>query len=240
MSATIDHGALQLVLFDLDGTLADTFKDIYWALNQALAEHGHGAADAQATRALVSHGARAMAHAALPHDKAQLVDVEERFLAIYEQHVATRTTLFDGIEHVLATLEQAGIGYGVVTNKRGRFSKPLIEQLDLSSRLRCLVSGDDAARAKPHPDPLLLAAQLCNVPTAHCLYVGDAHNDVIAAQAARMRVAVATYGYLGADDQPHLWNADLLVSHPSQLNDWLVGSLHNLQSTGRADAVKDH
>ena len=89
-------------------------------------------------------------------------------------------------------------------------------------RLRCLVSGDTASRTKPHPDPLLLAARLCKVAVEHCVYVGDAHNDVIAARAARMRVVVATYGYLGADDDPQRWSADALISDPLQLNDWLL------------------
>jgi 2-phosphoglycolate phosphatase len=215
------HAAPKLVLFDLDGTLADTFKDLFWALNQALGEFGHGHADARAIRMRVSQGARAMSRAALADDSADLDAVVQRFLALYEQHVATRTTLFEGIEQVLTALEHSGIEYGVVTNKLARFSEPLIDRLQLRSRLRCLVSGDTAAKAKPHPEPLQLAAQLCNVPVAQCVYIGDARNDVIAARAARMRVAVATYGYLGADDDPRYWHADALIAQPSQLGDWL-------------------
>ena len=96
-----NHAAPKLVLFDLDGTLADTFKDLFWALNQALGEFGHGHADARAIRMRVSHGARAMSRAALADDAPDLDAVVQRFLAIYEQHVATRTTLFEGIEQVL-------------------------------------------------------------------------------------------------------------------------------------------
>ena len=238
MSTQVDAGALQLVLFDLDGTLADTFKDLFWALNQALEEHGHEHAEAARIRAHVNHGARAMAGAALPGDSADLDTVQQRFLAIYAQHLATRTTLFDGIEQVLMALDEADIGYGVVTNKLARFSEPLLDKLQLRPRLRCLISGDTAAQAKPHPAPLLLAAQRCNVPATQCVYIGDAHNDVIAARAARMRVAVATYGYLGADDKPQHWNADALISKPTQLCDWLLPSRDSQLPSAQARAGK--
>jgi 2-phosphoglycolate phosphatase len=213
---------LKLVLFDLDGTLADTFKDLFWALNQALEEHGYKHADAAAIRDRVSLGARAMACAALPAASNKLDSVQQRFLTLYEQNLATRTTLFEGMDQVLTSLDDADIAYGVVTNKPARFSEPLLDQLRVRSRLCCLVSGDTTARAKPHPDPLMFAARLCAVPATQCVYIGDAHNDVIAAHAACMRAVVATYGYLSADDDPRSWNADALVCEPSQLSAWLL------------------
>ena len=129
--------------------------------------------------------------------------------------------MFEGIEQVLDALDGAAIPYGVVTNKQARFSEPLIDKLRLRTRLSCLVSGDTAPRAKPHADPLQLAARLCGVTTAQCVYVGDAQNDVIAARAANMRVVVATYGYIGVDDEPHSWNADALIAQPCELHGWL-------------------
>ena len=222
MSASNAHCTPKLVLFDLDGTLADTFKDLFWALNAALEEHGHVNVDAAAIRGHVSHGARAMARAALPPDSSDLDAVQQRFLEIYELNVATRTTLFEGMEQVLGSLDHADIGYGVVTNKLARYSEPLIDQLQLRSRLNCLVSGDTTARPKPHPHPLQLAAQLCGVAVAECVYIGDARTDVLAARAAHMRVAVATYGYLGTHDDPQSWNVDALIAKPSQISAWLL------------------
>ena len=211
----------KLVLFDLDGTLADTFKDLLEALNLALAEHGYGNAEPSRIRELVSQGAREMSRAALPFGSPDIDSVHQRLLAIYERDVAIRTTLFEGIEQVLDALDRLGIRYGVVTNKQARFSEPLIDNLRLRSRLSCLVSGDTAQRAKPHADPLVLAAKLCSVATTQCVYIGDAHNDVIAARAANMPVAVATYGYIGVDDEPQSWNADALIAHPFDLHGWL-------------------
>lgn len=211
----------QLVLFDLDGTLADTFKDLLAALNLALAEHGYKNAEPSRIRALVSQGAREMSRAALPCGSVDIDSVHQRLLAIYERDVAIRTTLFEGIEQVLNALDRGGIRYGVVTNKQARFSESLIDNLQLRARLSCLVSGDTTQRAKPHADPLLLAAKLCGVTAAQCVYIGDAQNDVIAARAANMPVAVATYGYIGVDDEPQSWNADALIAQPSDLHGWL-------------------
>jgi 2-phosphoglycolate phosphatase len=221
-----DQSSVQLVLFDLDGTLADTFKDLFWALNESLREHGYAHAQSAKIRPLVSQGGRAMARAALPaqfkDSDARLEQVHQRFLELYAQHIATRTTLFAGMPQVLQALGHADIGFGVVTNKLSHFSEPLLAHLQLFEQLRCLVCGDTAARAKPHPDPLQLAARLAKVPIERCVYVGDAHNDVLAAQAAGMRVMVATWGYLGSDDDPDSWNAEALVDDPLQLIDLLL------------------
>ena len=216
-----DPNSVKLVLFDLDGTLADTFKDLYWALNQALAEQGYAAADAIQTRALVSLGMRTMTQAALAAQAVAsdtIIDqIHQRSLLIYAENVAQFTTLFAGIEEILDALDDANIDYGVVSNKIARFTEPLLEHLQLSQRLCCIISGDTAAHAKPHPAPLLLAAQRSNVSVEHCIYVGDAHNDVIASHAANMRVVVAGYGYLAINDKPQTWQATAVVDHPRQL-----------------------
>lgn len=214
-----------MVLFDLDGTLADTFPDLEWALCAALAEHGFTPGDSAAVRARVSSGARAMTEAALSGRDANSGAVREairlRFLDIYRDHLTVRTTLYQGMEEVLDTLDRHAIGAGVVTNKLSAYSEPLVEGLALRSRLRCVVSGDTAARAKPHPDPLLHAAGLAGVAPRDCVYVGDARNDVDAARAAGMPVAVATYGYLSPDDDPARWQADRLMAGPLELLHWL-------------------
>ena len=211
----------RLVLFDLDGTLADTLPDLAHALARALAERGLPAPDNAALRARVSHGARAMTEFALTGHAADAGAVLERFLTHYRGALAARTRLFDGIAEVLDALERRGLEAGVVTNKPAAYSEPLLDALALRARLRCVVSGDSAARAKPHPDPLELAAREAGVPGARCVYVGDARDDVRAARAAGMPVAVAAWGYLPADDDPAHWGADRLLAHPRELLAWL-------------------
>jgi phosphoglycolate phosphatase len=218
--AAAGNGAL-LVLFDLDGTLADTFPDLENALGRALAEHGLAPGESARVRAAVSAGSRAMVEAALAGRPADAASLQARFLAHYRATLAERTRLFEGMAAVLDTLSAHGLGAGVVTNKLAAFTDPLIAALGLTTRLRCVVSGDSAPRAKPHPDPLRLAARRAGVPSARCVYVGDARNDVLAARAAGMPVAVAAWGYLPAEEDPASWAPDRLVRHPSQLLSWL-------------------
>ncbi len=212
-----------LVLFDLDGTLADTFPDLQWALARAMDEHDLAAPDAAAVRAQVTGGARAMVEAALSGCAAD-VDAEavrHRFLELYEAHIAARTRLYPGMPAVLDALEHSGAALGVVTNKVARFTDPLLDALQMRPRLRCVVSGDTAARPKPHPDPLLHAARVAGETPGRCLYVGDAEKDVHAARAAGMPIAVAAWGYLGPGDDPYRWRPDRVLQQPRDLLDWL-------------------
>jgi phosphoglycolate phosphatase len=210
-----------LVLFDLDGTLADTFPDLEHALGRALAEHGMAPGERAGLRAAVSAGSRAMVEVALAGRQADAAALQARFLAHYRCAIAERTRLFEGMAPVLDALAAHGVGAGVVTNKLAAFTEPLIAALGLSARLRCVVSGDSAPRPKPHPDPLHLAARRAGVAHTRCVYVGDARNDVLAARAAGMPVAVAAWGYLPSGEDPSGWRADRLLSHPRELLHWL-------------------
>ena len=86
----------------------------------------------------------------------------------------------------------------------------------------CVVSGDTVAERKPHPLPLLHAAQLAGVPPDRCVYVGDAERDIVAGRAAGMQTVVAAYGYLGPEDRPLQWNPHGIVEVPGELPDWFT------------------
>jgi len=207
------------VLFDLDGTLVDTAPDMAAALNILLNEEHREAIPYQCIRPEVSNGAKGLLRLGFgieshqpDYDRLRL-----RFLSIYESHLSVRSKLFEGMEYVLLQLEQNEIPWGVVTNKPGWLTAPLLDALDLSTRARCIVSGDTCEKAKPHPMPLLHAAKLLGQSAATCLYVGDAPRDVEAARAAGMAVFVAAYGYLETGSEPSTWGADALLEHPRDL-----------------------
>jgi len=213
----------EVVLFDLDGTLADTFGDLLAALDDALEAHGLPASDARAVRARVSQGASAMTRAAVTAtgDEALLERVCRRFLDNYQDNLAHHTRLFPGMDAVLACIEEGGLAWGVVTNKVARLTHPIIDALGLRHRLSALVSGDSAARPKPHPDPLRMALDMVPATAAVAVYVGDARNDVLAARAAGTAVVAAAYGYLAPGEDPGDWGADAIIHHPCELVDWL-------------------
>jgi len=204
------------VLFDLDGTLADTAPDLARALNRLRAERGLDAVPPALTRPHTSSGARGLLRIGMDMepDHADYPTLRERFLDLYAQELCVETRLFDGTQSLLAQLEEHGIRWGVVTNKARRLAEPLLERLGLAARVACVVGGDSTGKLKPHPDSLLFAAAALRLAPSECLYVGDDLRDVQAARAAGMGVIVAAWGYLGDAGDPATWNADAVIDQP--------------------------
>jgi phosphoglycolate phosphatase len=210
---------VQGILFDLDGTLADTAADLARAVNTQRRARSMAPLALSELRPLVSQGARGMLRAGfgLAPDSPGYGVLREEFLSLYEANLCRETTLFPGMEPLLAALERDGLSWGVVTNKHARFTEPLIVALGLETRAACIVSGDTCARAKPHPDPLLEAARRLRLDPAACIYVGDDERDVQAARAAGMRSVIALYGYLGDGNAPERWGGDYTIDRPLDL-----------------------
>lgn len=207
------------VFFDLDGTLADTAPDLAAAANRLVVEHGRPPVDYALLRPVASHGARGLIGAAFGKtpDDPDFPALRDAFLNYYEADIAVQTRLFDGMEEVLAALESAGIRWGIVTNKIARFTTPLVNAIGLAPRAAAVVSGDTTPYPKPHPAPLLHAAQVSGVAPSRCAYVGDDLRDIQAGKAAGMATITAAYGYCGEGEPPERWGADHLVRHPSEL-----------------------
>ena len=214
---------IQAVLFDLDGTLADTAPDMARTVNAMLASRGLDPVAEKAVRPYVSKGARGMIVAAfgVGPGHPDYPAMREEFLEIYAANLCVDSRLFPGMDGVLERLEAGGIAWGVVTNKYERLARPLIEQLGLGKRAGIVVGGDSCPRPKPFPDPLLHAAQSLGIAPMDTLYVGDDERDVQAARAAGMPVIIAGYGYLGDGPPPILWGADGIIDSPAGIEDWI-------------------
>jgi phosphoglycolate phosphatase len=216
---------LRAVLFDLDGTVLDTAPDMWGAMNRLLDEQSRPRLPYAAIRPWVSHGARGVLQQGFADVGAErFAELQRRFLDIYRADLCSGTRLFDGMATSLDALVARGIRIGIVTNKAGWLTEPLLEQLGLRNRFACVVSGDTVAERKPHPLPLLHAAGLLGVEPDACLYVGDAERDVTAAHAAGMTALVALYGYFAADEDPRLWGGDGQIATPQDLLPWLLAS----------------
>lgn len=212
------------VLFDLDGTLADTGPDLAYALNRILEEEQRAEMPYERIRPKVSHGGAALLHLGFPELKVDSVEFDSlrnRMLAIYRANLARHTRLFPGMEAVLDTIETRGLNWGVVTNKPAWLTEPLLEQLDLTRRAASIVSGDSTAHKKPHAAPMLLACHQTGSDAPQCLYVGDAQRDIEAGRNAGMTTLVALFGYLGDDDSPECWGANGLINTPREILDWI-------------------
>lgn len=207
------------ILFDLDGTFADTAPDLGRAVNRLRAEHGLGPLAIGAMRARASSGARGLLHTGfgLTPESEGYKALRDRFLELYAESLCVETQIFDGILELLAEIEARRLPWGIVTNKASRFTDPLLRELAIDGRAACVVSGDSTPHIKPHPAPLLHAASLLSLPPAACLYVGDDLRDAQAARAAGMRFAAAGWGYLGEGADPATWDAEAVVSRPYEI-----------------------
>jgi 2-phosphoglycolate phosphatase len=213
---------IDAVLFDLDGTLADTAPDMARTVNLMRTNRGLAAVPPAQVRPHVSQGARGMIMSAfgIGTDHPDFVAMRTEFLDLYAGNLCVDTRLFPGMEVLLDRLDREEIAWGVVTNKFERYAKPLMEALGLGTRAAVVIGGDTCARAKPFPDPLLFAASALGVAPAATLYVGDDERDVQAARAAGMPVVVAGYGYLGGT-APATWQADAILESPAHLDAWI-------------------
>jgi len=215
--ATIKH-----ILFDLDGTLADTAQDLVFTLNKLLQREGRQALPFEQVRPVVSHGANAMLGLGfgddLPAEKFK--QLTQEFLDIYQNHLTHKTVLFPGMAELLETIEANDQLWGVVTNKPSWLTDPLMEELGLAQRAACIVSGDTVAHKKPHPQPLLHACELMGVNAEECIYVGDAQRDIEAGQRAGMKTLAALFGYLNHMDDPASWGADGMIEHADEIIKW--------------------
>ncbi len=214
---------LTTVLFDLDGTLLDTAPDLAFALNQVRREQGLEPLPLENIRPAVSHGSVGLLQAGFritPGDS-EFEGLRRRLLDIYQTHLAVETRLFDGMQSVLETLEARGMRWGVVTNKPGWLTEPLLAHLGLGQRAACVVSGDTTAKRKPDPEPMLHACKLAVCEAQSCVYVGDAQRDIDAGRNAGMKTLVALFGYIGANEHPERWQADALLHEPADLLQWL-------------------
>ena len=211
-------GIAPAVLFDLDGTLVDSAVDLLQALNRVLAADGRVSLELPALRPVVSKGARAMLAVGFPD-----LTVEQRearvpeFLSAYAEAVAQHSTPFDGVEDVLATIEAAGVRWGIVTNKPLYLARDVVASMGWSERCAVLVGGDSLPTKKPEPEPLLHACAALALPPSAALYVGDDERDVLAARRAGMKSVIALWGYREAHEDPAGWGADRAAANPLDL-----------------------
>ena len=211
---------IKAVLFDLDGTLADTAPDLGHAINRQRMDRGMSSLPINLVRAEASAGARGLLGLGF---QIKLGDsgyeaMRDEFLNFYEERLCQDTILFPGIAELLDEIEARNLLWGIVTNKPARFTNPLLEQLGLTSRAACVISGGDTVNYKPHPEPLLAAIRILDVVPSECIYLGDDIRDVEASLAAGIEPIVAKYGYLGNDSKPpESWGAEHLIEHPQDL-----------------------
>lgn len=214
----------KLVLFDLDGTFADTAPDLGHALNRTLRVHGRPSMPLEQIKPAVSHGSFALIRLGfgIEPDDSAFEPLRQELLGYYVEDLCLHTKLFPGMEDLVRQLDERRIPWGIVTNKPERLTNPLMELLGMTERAACIVSGDTTANSKPHPEPILHACRLAgDHDPADCIFLGDARKDIESGNSAGATTLVAMFGYIHPDDRPEEWEADGYIEHPSQILDWL-------------------
>lgn len=212
------------VLFDLDGTFADTAPDLADALNRTLTRHDKPTLTLAQIRPVVSHGGKALIERGfgINEQDPAFEPLRQELLAFYQEDLAKHTQLFPGINRLLQDIQQANMNWGIVTNKPAWLTEPLISSLNMHNPARSIVSGDTLPERKPHPAPLLHASTQCGAQPANCIYIGDAERDIIAGKRAGMLTLVALYGYISKDDKPEEWQADGYITSADEVFPWIA------------------
>jgi phosphoglycolate phosphatase len=203
------RGAIKAVLFDLDGTLVDSARDLTEALNRLLSGRGLKTLSLDAVKGMIGDGVLKLVErglAASGGNPAEAPALVPAFLALYEGNAAAFTRPYPGAAAALERLAHMGVHLGVVTNKPYAATREILHSLGLARYFASVVGGDTLPERKPHPAPLLHSARQLGASAAETLMVGDNHHDVAAARAAGMSVLAVTWGYshvpheeLGAD-----------------------------------------
>lgn len=223
---------LSAVLFDLDGTLADTAPDFHRIINLVLAKRKIPPVDYSVIRPAASNGGLAMIKETLSKIQIELEPepLHAEFLEIYAQSPIQTGGLFSGIELLLELLSERDISWGVVTNKPRRFTEKVIQELGLTESCQVLICPEDVSKAKPNPEGLLTAARLLNQQPDSCLYIGDHQRDIVAGKAAGMPTIACGFGYISEQDSAKDWDADYCVASTSELRELVAELLKTQQN----------
>ena len=215
---------IDAVLFDLDGALIDTAPDLAFALNFVLELHQLGVLPYETIRPVVSNGADGLIKLGFGSnlDSAKQQQIKSEFINCYQQNIANKSVLFDGLEQALGHLERSPLSWGIVTNKPEHLTSPLLKALSLEHRPQCVICGDHVKNSKPHPEPIYLACKELNVLPARAIYIGDAERDMRAGNLAGLTTIACAYGYIEKTDDIKNWQADYIVESPNELTEWIM------------------
>lgn len=215
-----------LLVFDLDGTIADTAPDLVAALNAAITQEGLRPLALAEMRPLVGAGARALIQRAFAAqdrllDPGKLDELFRAFIAHYEAHIADGTQLFPGLVDALDRLERQGFAFAVCTNKIEGASRILLGVLGIADRFQAICGQDTFAITKPDPRILLKTIEQAGGARDNAIMIGDSGTDVATAQAADVPVVAVTFGYT---DRPIAeFGPDRIIDHFDRLDEAVEG-----------------
>jgi len=211
-----DH-KIRAVMFDLDGTLVDTYRDLMNAANHVLTSMGFETLKAQEARMLATDGMIAMLRAVMKDriDRFDKEELKKQFLDYYLPHICVESKPFEKTDLLLEHCRNHGIRWGIVTNKPSFLTRPLIESIPLFSDCSVIVCSDDLPEKKPDPRPLTFALEQIGITDPSCcIYAGDHIRDIQCGNNAGAVTVAAAWGYIPQNQQISDWGADFTAEDP--------------------------
>jgi phosphoglycolate phosphatase len=206
---------IDLILFDLDGTLIDSLDDLTNATNHMLLSLGRTAATREQVRGYVGQGARRLVERAMPDAATEEIERGLSLFLVYnEEHIADRTRLYPGVVETLTALRDAGMTLVIVSNKNVALCRKVLTALGADKFFACVIGADSLPERKPSPEPLLKVLRAFDVPPTRAVMVGDSINDIAAGKAAGMITIGCTFGY---GDMEEIGDADYLIDSLPEL-----------------------
>ena len=210
---------IECLLFDLDGTLADTSLDMCNALNKVLTKNNFKNIDCIGLKTHISRGAVGMIQYASMINQRSIDSslLRSEFLQAYSENCFIHTKTVDDMDLLIDYMCQKPILWGIVTNKHSKFAKKVVEGLSIDTKMNCLITGDMVSEPKPNPEGLLEASKIVGVDASKCVYVGDDERDILAGKNAGMYTIAADFGFIDEDQSVETWNADEIIKKPTDL-----------------------
>jgi phosphoglycolate phosphatase len=185
-----------LLIFDLDGTLIDSKRDLTDSVNATRAWKGLAPLPDDIVSAYVGDGAPMLIRRALPHSTdGELEEAHQFFLRYYRDHMLDATTLYPGVREALDQLHAARVPLAILTNKPVRFSVRLVEGLNLGAHFFRIYGGNSFEEKKPHPRGIETLMAESGADRARTVMVGDSAVDVLTARAALVRACGVSWGF---------------------------------------------
>jgi N-acetyl-D-muramate 6-phosphate phosphatase len=214
---------ISAVLFDLDGTLIDSSKDLCYSYNELLRLHNQPEAPPLQLKNDVAHGINQLFERdfSAKVGSSKNKQLRKAFTEIYEANSTRHTCLFSGVDLVLQFLNDARIPWGIVTNKIERFTKPIIQHFQELRETQTLVCGDTLSLRKPDPYPITYACQQLHATPANTAFIGDTEIDLVASRRAGTKGVAVDYNIPIPAEMAQTWGATTLLHQPKELLEWL-------------------
>ena len=209
-----------MILFDLDGTLADTNRDLHATMNYILNQYGCDRVETDQVRHMIGGGARMILKRGFDENKFEISDSEldiatERFVDYYDQHIDDETVLFNNVENILKAAKRDAIKMAVITNKREGLAAKLLFRLNIHHYFDVLIGGDTLPERKPNPLPILEAIKRLGGTAKNAIMIGDSEADTASAMKANVSCICVSFGYRRVTLEE--LNADSIIDDFAQL-----------------------